>query len=180
MQYAGWFFKCSAPKWLRTESLIEVWILFVFDSSTTVPTDAEIKHDWLTDKGTYWNILASLKNIFSKLNISTGPSCLLVGVWYERASLRGVRGGHPISWLIPWLMFLEPSHRLVQSEEESFFIFSWQCCVVFHLFWAMLCCTEASPGGQTDEYCHGGDSLPHSGSTVTQNYLANTSKIWKT
>ena len=43
----------------------------------------------------------------------------------------------------------------------------------------MLCCTEASPGGQTDEYCHGGDSLPHSGSTVTQNYLANTSKMWK-
>ena len=50
MQYAGWFFKCSAPKLLRTENLKEGWILFVFVSSTTVPTDAEIKRDWLTDK----------------------------------------------------------------------------------------------------------------------------------
>ena len=61
MQYAAWFFKCSAPKLLRTENLKEGWILFVFVSSTTVPTDAEIKRDWLTDKGTYWDVLASQK-----------------------------------------------------------------------------------------------------------------------
>ena len=29
MQYAGGFFKCSAPKLLRTDNLIDGWILFV-------------------------------------------------------------------------------------------------------------------------------------------------------
>ena len=64
MQYAAWFFKGCASKLLWTDNLIDGWILFVFVNFTTAPSDAEIKRDWLTDKGTYWDILASQKKTY--------------------------------------------------------------------------------------------------------------------
>ena len=105
MQYAAWFFKGCASKLLWTDNLIDGWILFVFVNFRTLPSDAEIKRDWLTDKGTYCDILASQKKLIfevkyfkeTKLSACWRPSAIGKAFLYKKCSFLIFKRGEGVN-----------------------------------------------------------------------------------